>query len=132
VHKQIYVNLPCKNLARSVAFFKALGFEFNAKFTNDQGACMIVGENIYTMLLAQDFFKTFTAKPIADASRGTEVIVCISCDSRAEVDDLVRKAVAAGGAAPRTAMDHGFMYQHGFEDLDGHIWELAHMPAQPA
>ena len=129
MHKQIYVNLPCKELPRSMAFFKALGFEFNAEFTNDQGACMIVGENIYAMLLAQEFFKTFTAKPIADASRSTEVLVCISCDSRAEVDDLVRKAVSAGGVAPRAAVDHGFMYQHGFEDLDGHIWELVHMPA---
>ncbi len=129
MHKQIYVNLPVKDLARSIGFFKRLGFEFNAQFTNDQGACMIVGENIFTMLLAESFFKTFTSKPICDATRGTEVLVCLSCESRAEVDELVSKARAAGGLVASEPQDHGFMYQHGFEDLDGHIWELVHMLA---
>ncbi len=128
MHQQIYVNLPIKNMARSLAFFKALGFSFEPKFSNEQGACMIVGENIFTMLLVDPFFQTFIGdKAIVDAKRSTEVLVCISCDSRADVDALVAKAVAAGGTAPRAPQDHGLMYGHGFEDLDGHIWELMHM-----
>ena len=128
MHQQIYVNLPIKNMARSLAFFKALGFSFEPKFSNEQGACMIVGENIFTMLLVEPFFQTFIGdKAIVDAKRSTEVLVCISCDSRADVDALVAKAVAAGGTAPRAPQDHGLMYGHGFEDLDGHIWELMHM-----
>ena len=128
MHQQIYVNLPIKNMARSLAFFKALGFSFEPKFSNEQGACMIVGENIFTMLLVEPFFQTFISdKAIVDAKRSTEVLVCISCDSRADVDALVAKAVAAGGTAPRAPQDHGLMYGHGFEDLDGHIWELMHM-----
>ena len=125
--KQIFVNLACKDLSASVAFFKALGFAFEPNFTNDSGACMIVGENIFAMLLTEDFFKTFTAKPIVDATAATEVLTCLSLDSRAEVDAMVAQAIAAGGTAPRPAQDHGFMYGHGFEDLDGHIWELVHM-----
>ena len=127
MHKQIFVNLAVDDLPRSKAFFNALGFTFNPKFTNDQGACMVVGDNIYAMLLAKDFFKTFTSKQLCDPSRSTEVLVCLSCESRAEVDSLVASAVAAGGKSPRTPQDHGFMYGHGFEDLDGHIWELIHM-----
>lgn len=127
MHQQIFVNLPVNDLPRSMAFFKSLGLTFNDQFTNEQGACMVIGENIHAMLLVKDFFKTFTAKPVADARETTEVLVCISCSSRAEVDELVAKAVAAGGSAPRQPQDHGFMYGHGFEDLDGHIWELVHM-----
>ena len=127
MHKQIFVNLAVQDLARSTGFFERLGFRFDANFTNDSGACMVIGENIYAMLLARKFFQTFTAKTLCDATRQTEVLVCISCESRAEVDALVEKAVAAGGSAPRAPQDHGFMYGHGFEDLDGHIWELAHM-----
>ena len=121
------MNLPVDDLPRSKAFFESLGLGFNPQFTNDQGACLVVGENIYAMLLVKDFFKTFTSKPLADATRSTEVLVCLSCESRAEVDDLVARAVQAGGTAPRKPQDHGFMYGHGFEDLDGHIWELMHM-----
>ncbi|MEO7242121.1 MAG: VOC family protein [Variovorax sp.] len=127
MHKQIFVNLPIKDMQRSQAFFRQLGFEFNAKFTNDQGACMVVSENIFVMLLVEPFFKTFISKPICDATRATEVLTCLSCESRAEVDALVAKALAAGGTSPRAPQDHGFMYGHGFEDLDGHIWELVHM-----
>ena len=127
MHQQIFVNLPVDDLPRAMAFFKALGLAFNEQFTNEQGACMVIGENIHAMLLAKDFFKTFTAKPIVDAKRATEVLVCLSCSSRDEVDDLVAKAVAAGGSAPRPPQDHGFMYAHAFEDLDGQIWELVHM-----
>jgi uncharacterized protein len=132
MHKQIYVNLPVADLARSKVFFESLGLHFEPKFSNDQGACLVVGDNIFVMLLATDFFKTFTAKPIADATRSTEVLVCLSCESRAEVDGLVKKALAAGGAAPRAPQDHGFMYGHGFEDLDGHSWELVYMDPNAA
>lgn len=127
MHKQIFVNLPIKDMQRSQAFFGQLGFEFNPAFTNDQGACMIVGENIFVMLLVEPVFSTFTTKSICDAERATEVLTCLSCESRAEVDALVSKALAAGGKSPRPPQDHGFMYGHGFEDLDGHIWELTHM-----
>jgi uncharacterized protein len=124
---QIYVNLPVKNLNRSVEFFTQLGFTFNPQFTDENATCLIVGENIFVMLLVEKFFLTFTAKPICDATKSTEVLVCLSCESRAEVDELVRKAIAAGGTSPRKPQDHGFMYGHGFEDLDGHIWELIYM-----
>jgi uncharacterized protein len=125
--RQIFVNLPVKDLERSVAFFTRLGFTFDPKFTDKNATCMIVAENIFVMLLVEPFFGTFTAKKIADSRSTTEVLVCLSCDTRAEVDALVAKALAAGGTAPRAPQDHGFMYGHGFEDLDGHIWELVYM-----
>ena len=125
--RKIFVNLPIKDMERSKAFFQALGFGFNPQFTNEQGACMVIGEDIFVMLLTEPFFQTFTKKPVADANKSTEVLTCLSCDSREEVDELVRKARAAGGRVPNAPQDHGFMYGHGFEDLDGHIWELAYM-----
>jgi len=125
--RQIYVNLPVKDLKRSTAFFTELGFGFEPKFTNADAACMIVGENIYVMLLVESFFKTFTPKELCDAAKNTEVLVCLSCNSRAEVDGLVVRATAAGGTVPRPPQDHGFMYGHGFEDRDGHLWELVYM-----
>ena len=127
MHKQIFVNIAVADLPRSRAFFESLGLRFNPQFSNDQGACLVLGENIFAMLLTKDFFGTFTAKPLSDPAHSTEVLLCLSCDSRAEVDALVAKAVQAGGTAPRAAQDHGFMYGHGFEDIDGHIWELVHM-----
>ncbi|MFT4064564.1 VOC family protein [Paraburkholderia sp.] len=134
MHKQIYVNLAVDNVARSKAFFTALGFSFEPRFSNERAVCLILGENIYAMLLVKDMFKTFTPKSLADAKASTEVLVCLSCESREEVDSLVAKALAAGGAVPRAPQDHGSMYVHGFEDPDGHIWELAYMDlnAQPA
>ena len=125
--RKIFVNLPIKDMKRSRAFFESLGFEFNPQFTNDQGACMVIGPDNYVMLLVEPFFQTFTGKPIADATKTTEVLVCLSAESRAEVDELVRKARAAGAAVPRAPQDHGFMYGHGFGDLDGHIWEVMYM-----
>ncbi len=125
--KKIFVNLAIGDMQKSQAFFKQLGFSFNPQFTNDQGACMVISDDIYAMLLTRDFFKGFTSKPLVDATKATEVLLCLSCDSRAEVDDLVARAVAAGGTAPREPQDHGFMCGHGFEDLDGHIWELVYM-----
>ncbi|MEP6791202.1 MAG: VOC family protein, partial [Ramlibacter sp.] len=121
---QIFVNLPIKNMERSKKFFSALGYSFNPQFTNDQGACMVVQDgSIYVMLLVESFFQTFTKKAISDATKTTEVMVCLSCESRAQVDEMVKKALAAGGKVPNAPQDHGFMYGHGFEDLDGHIWE---------
>lgn len=131
MHKQIFINLPCRNLPASKAFFEALGYHFNPQFTNAHGACLLLGDNLFAMLLTEDFAKTFTSKPIADARTTTEVLVCLSCESRAEVDALVAKARAAGASVPREPQDHGFMYGHGFEDLDGHIWELVHMSGMP-
>jgi predicted lactoylglutathione lyase len=125
--RKIFVNLPIQDMQRSKAFFSALGFSFNPQFTNEQGACMVISEDIFAMLLVEPFFQTFTSKPIADATQATEVLVCLSCDSRDEVDALVQKALAAGGKAPNPKQDHGFMYGHGFEDLDGHLWELMWM-----
>ena len=125
--RMIFVNLPIETMERSQKFFRALGFDFNPQFTDDKGACCVISDTIFVMLLVKPFFQGFTDKPLADARKSTEVIVCLSCDSRAEVDSLVKKAVAAGGTAPRAAKDHGFMYQHGFEDPDGHVWELAWM-----
>jgi predicted lactoylglutathione lyase len=103
--RQIFVNLPVRDLERSKAFFSGLGFDFNAQFTDEKAACMVVEDNISVMLLAEPFFKTFTSKAVADAKKSTEVLVCLQ--------------------------DHGFVYQHAFEDPDGHIWELVHMRGQP-
>ena len=125
--RQIFVNLPVKDLDRSVAFFTRLGFAFNPDFTDETATCMVVSDDIFVMLLTEAKFKTFTPKAIADATRSTEVLVCLSCESRAEVDETVRKAVAAGGTTYNEPQDHGFMYAHGFQDLDGHIWELVAM-----
>lgn len=126
--RQIFVNLPVHDLERSKAFFVGLGFSFNPQFTDDKAACMVIEEgSIYAMLLSAPFFETFTPKTVCDARESTEVLVALSCDSKEQVDDLVAKARANGGSAFREPQDHGFMYQHAFEDPDGHIWELVHM-----
>lgn len=125
--KQIFVNLPVKNLNQSIDFFTKLGFSFNAQFTDETATCMIVSEDIFIMLLTHDKFKTFTPNTICDATKNTEVLVCLSSESREAVDDMVSKAVAAGGTTYSEPQDHGFMYGHGFQDLDGHIWELVYM-----
>jgi predicted lactoylglutathione lyase len=124
---KIFVNLPVKNLQRSIEFFTKLDFSFNAQFTDETATCMIVSDDIFVMLLTHDKFQTFTPKAICDATKSTEVLVCLSVDSREDVDDLVRKAVAAGGSTYNAPQDHGFMYGHGFQDLDGHIWEIIFM-----
>jgi predicted lactoylglutathione lyase len=124
---KIFVNLPVKDLKRSMEFFTELGYQFNAQFTDETAACMIVSEDIYIMLLTHPKFKEFTPKAICDATKSTEVLVCLSCESREKVDILVRKAVAAGGTTYAEPKDYGFMYQQGFQDLDGHIWELIYM-----
>jgi uncharacterized protein len=130
--RDIFVNLPVKDLNKSQTFFKALGLNFNPQFTNDKGACLEIAPNIYAMLLVEPFFQGFTKLPIADARKTTEVLIALSCDSRAEVGELVAKAVAAGATTPNTPMDHGFMFQHGFADLDGHQWEVFWMDESAA
>jgi hypothetical protein len=123
----IFVNLPVRDLRKAIDFFTRLGFAFNPQFTDETATCMIVSEHIYVMLLTEAKFKSFTPKPICDATKSTEVLVCLALESREEVDDMVRKAVAAGASLYNEPQDHGFMYGHGFQDLDGHIWELIYM-----
>ena len=128
--QMIFVNLPVKDLNKSKAFFTALGYTFNAQFTNEDGACLvIVKDSIHAMLVTHPMYKGFIPanKSIADATKTTEVLIALSCESRPQVDDLVRKAVAAGGSTYNEPKDHGFMYQHGFQDPDGHVWEVFHM-----
>ncbi|WP_454873065.1 VOC family protein [Paraburkholderia xenovorans] len=127
MHKQIYVNLAVDDLERSKAFFSAIGLSFEPRFTNGQAACLILGEDIYAMLLVKHLFKSFTRKSLCDPKESTEALVGLSCESRQEVDALVARALAAGGTVPRAPQDYGFMYGHGFEDIDGHIWELIYM-----
>jgi len=125
--RKIFVNLPVQDLKISMNFFSSLGFNFNQQFSDDTAACMIITEDIYAMLLTHAKFKEFTPNPICDATKSTEVLVCLSCDNRAAVDDMVRKAIAGGARTYNQPQDHGFMYGHGFQDLDGHIWELIYM-----
>jgi uncharacterized protein len=124
---KIFVNLPVKNLNKSIEFFTKLGYSFNQQFTDETATCMIVTDDIFVMLLTEEKFKTFTPKEICDAKKSTEVLVCLSLESRPKVDEMVRKAVAAGGTTYNEPQDHGFMYAHGYQDLDGHIWELIFM-----
>lgn len=127
-HAQLFVNLSVKNLDRAVKFYTQLGYSFNAKFTDENATCMIVGENLFVMLLVEPFFQTFTKKTIIDASKQIEATVAVSLPSRAEVDALVDKAVAAGASA-QEPKDYGFMYQRAYDDLDGHTWEVFYMDA---
>ena len=124
---KIFVNLPVKDLKRSMEFFTNLGYRFNPQFTDETAACMIVSEDIFVMLLTLAKFKEFTPRDICDATKSTEVLVCLTCETRDEVDTMVRKAVDAGGSTWAESKDYGFMYQHGFQDPDGHIWELIYM-----
>ena len=129
---KIFVNLPVRNLKNSVDFFTKLGFTFDPKFTDETATCMVVAEDIFVMLLTEAKFKTFTPKQICDATKSTEVLVCLSTESREAVNEMVQKAVSAGGKTYNQPQDHGFMYGHGFQDLDGHIWELIYMRPAPA
>jgi predicted lactoylglutathione lyase len=121
---QIFVNLPVKDLKKSIDFFTSLGYTFNPQFTDEKATCMIIGDNIFAMLLVETYFKTFTPKEIVDAKKNTEAIIALSTDSKEKVNDMVAKAVKAGGSTYNDPKDHGFMYQHGYQDLDGHIWEI--------
>jgi predicted lactoylglutathione lyase len=122
---QITLNLPVKDLNQSKAFFSALGFTFNERYGGENAAFMhIAGDTIQAMLTTESFFQSLINKPVVQAKQANEVVICLSCDSREEVDTLIAKAVAAGGHTPHPPEDHGFMYDQGFEDLDGHLWNL--------
>jgi predicted lactoylglutathione lyase len=123
--KQIILNLPVKNLDKSKAFFSALGFTFDDRFSGENAAFMhIVEGTIQAMLTTESFFQSLIDKPLSDAKQANELVICLSCESREEVDSLIAKAVAAGGRTPHPPEDHGFMYDQGFEDIDGHLWNL--------
>lgn len=125
--KNIFVNLPVKDLKKSMDFYAKLGFTNNPQFTDDTAACMVISENIYVMLLTFDKFKVFTKKDIADATKTTQVLLCIDAESKEKVKELVDIAQKSGGSIYMEASDHGWMYQHSFADVDGHQWEVAHM-----
>lgn len=124
---QIFVNLPVKDLNKSKVFFEKLDFTFNPQFTDDTAACMVIADNIFAMLLTHAKFKEFTPKEIADTSKTTEVLNCISMESKEKVNRMVDKALEAGGSEVRDPQDYGFMYGRSFNDLDGHIWEVMWM-----
>jgi predicted lactoylglutathione lyase len=125
--REIFVNLPVRDLPKSMEFFSALGFTYNAQFTDDKAACMIISDKAYVMLLSEPFFKGFTKNQICDTSTHTEALFALSCESRAEVDSTVRKAIDGGGRPALDPVDHGFMYNWSFYDLDGHHWEVLWM-----
>lgn len=125
--RQIYVNLAVKDLDKSVDFFKQLGFEFNPQFSDEKAACMIVNDDAYVMLLVEDYFKQFTRKGVSDAMSQTEAIMALSAESRQEVDEVVNKALAAGGKPSNDPMDQDGMYVCSFQDVDGHLWEIMYM-----
>lgn len=124
---KIFVNIPVADLEKSKQFFSNLGFNFNPHFTDKKAACLVLGNDNFVMLLTDEFFKTFTKKEIADASKTTEAILALSVDSRERVDELVNAAMEAGARRYMAPNDHGFMYQDSFEDLDGHQWEVFYM-----
>lgn len=125
---KIFVNLPVNDLNKTMNFFSELGFKFNPMFTNEKAACMVIGEDIYSMLLVEKFFKSFIPdREICDTKKSAEAIVALSAKTRKEVDELIRKAVAAGGSEYRQAQDYGWMYGRAFKDIDGHIWEIIYM-----
>lgn len=125
--KQIFVNLPVQDLKKSVEFFTKVGFEFDANFTDEFATCMIIGENIYAMLLVEERFQSFISKKISNAADTTEVIVALSVDSREQVDVIVQAALDAGAKPSNEPQDHGFMYGWSFQDLDDHLWEVSYM-----
>jgi predicted lactoylglutathione lyase len=124
---KIFLNLPVKDLNKSISFFKQLGFSFDSKFTNEKGTCLIIGENIFAMLLVEEFFKTFTPKEICNTTTSTEIIAAISVESREKVDEIMTAVAQAGGTKHNEAKDYGWMYQRDFFDLDGHHWEIFYM-----
>jgi len=125
--RKIFVNLAVRDLQKSMEFFATLGFTFNKQFTDDKAACMIISDEAFVMLLSEPFFKSFTKREPCDTSRATEALLALSCGSRAEVDEIVRKAIDAGGRHAMDPQDHGFMYSWSFYDLDGHHWEVLWM-----
>ena len=131
MNKQIFLNLPVADLARSKAFFKALGFSHNPDFSDDSGVCIVISDTIYVMLATHAKFRQFTPKAVCDTSKAVEILINLSCESKQEVDDLVAKALANGGTTYDKPEDLGFMYSHSFLDPDGHGWGIFHMSAMP-
>ncbi|RUS47050.1 VOC family protein [Cohnella sp. AR92] len=120
-----FINLPIKDLNRTKEFFGSIGFEFNPQFSDENSACLVVNDNTFVQLLTESYFRTFITKPLADVASAAAGIIALSADSREQADELANKALAAGGKESRAPMDHGFMYVRSFEDLDGHLWEIA-------
>ena len=131
MNTKIFINLPVADLPRSLAFFKALGYSHNPQFTDDTAACIVISEEIHVMALTHAKWREFTPKAICDTTKSAEVSLCLTCESRAKVDELIARAVAAGGSKEPEPTDHGFMYLQGFDDPDGHHWELVHMSGMP-
>jgi predicted lactoylglutathione lyase len=128
MHTKIFVNLPVKDLQKSIEFFTKIGYRFNPQFTDENATCMIISENIYVMLLVEKFFKTFIPNTeIADATKVTESLTCLSVASKEEVDNIMSIALAAGATETRPVQDMEYMYGRSYADLDGHIWELGWM-----
>ena len=125
--RKLFVNLAVRDLERSKEFFSRLGFDFDPQFTDDKAACMILSEEAFVMLLTEPFFRTFTERELCDTRRQTEGLFALSCESRAEVDQMVKNAIDAGGKRAMDPQDHGFMYAWSFYDLDGHHWEVLWM-----
>jgi uncharacterized protein len=123
----IFVNLPVKDLDKTKSFWKDLGFGFNSQFTDENAACLVIGDNMYAMLLLEKFFKSFIKKEVADTSKVCEVITALSVESRAKVDKLVDHALKIGGKFYNDPSDHGWMYSKSFQDVDGHLWEVVYM-----
>ncbi len=128
--QMIFVNLPVKDLNKSKEFFAQVGFTFNPQFTDENATCMVIHDNIFAMLQVEDYFKSFTKKEIPNKENSSEVIVALSVESREQVDHYVNNAFAAGGKHSKEPKDHGFMYEWGFEDLDGHLWEFIWMDSK--
>jgi len=125
---KIFVNLPVSDLKKTMTFFSELGFTFNPMFTNENAACMVISEDIYSMLLVEKFFKSFIPdKEICDTKKSSEAIIALSANTREEVDELIGRAVSAGGSEYRQALDYGWMYGRAFQDINGHIWEIIYM-----
>jgi len=122
--RKLFVNLAVRDLPRSIEFFKKLGFEFDPRFTDETATCMLVGEDAYVMLLTEAKFRSFTRKQPCDTSTHSEGLFAFNVGSREEVDAIVKTAVEAGGKVAFDPLDHGFMYQWAFYDLDGHHWEV--------
>lgn len=129
-YKQMFINLLIKDMVKSWVFFELLGYQFNLQFSNDQGVCFVLGENLFVMLFIEFFFVMFMKKIIVNVYESVEVLLCLSCDSCDEVDILVVKVVIVGGKLQEQLQDYGFMYVYGFEDFDGYKWEFVYMLGQ--
>jgi predicted lactoylglutathione lyase len=126
---KVFINLPVKDLEKSITFFNGLGFNFNPQFTDENAGCMVISHSIYVMLLTERYFATFTKKQVSDAKTHTEVLITLDAESREDVQQIIAKAKTLGSTIYSEPQDHGWMYQHGFADLDGHQWEIAYMDA---